>query len=174
MSEPPPKPLKEWLGIAETVVKIVMLPAVAIWAVIEFSTGASLDAKRPFLEAQLRYCTDASSAAAVIATTDDDALFRQNRAEFLRLYFGPLVIVEDAVVEAAMIDYKSALDGGGSCQDLQNRSLAIAEACLGLVQSSWPVLPGQLDAAQEAVRNRLLRESDPKAAGASATCAARP
>ena len=167
--------LKDKLGIVETIVKIVMVPAVAIWAIVEFSTGESLDAKRPFLEAQLRYCTDASSAAAVIATTDDADVLKSNRAEFLRLYFGPLVIVEDVAVETAMIAFTQALDdGGSSCQVLQNRSLALAQACLGLVQSAWPVLPGQLDEAQAKVAERLKREEDPKAAGASARCAAKP
>jgi hypothetical protein len=95
-------------------------------------------------EAQLKLYQEASSAAAQIATLQQGSPdWIKARQEFLRLYYGPLAIVESfdhatdsrerLTVEHAMIIFKSCLDDEKQCNELganlYDLSLALAHSC---------------------------------------------
>jgi hypothetical protein len=112
-------------------------------------------------EAQLKLYQDASSAAAQIATLPRDTPeWRKSRDEFLRLFYGPLAIVEDfhhgpddrdeeLSVEEAMIIFKSCLDNEAGCRaaggNLLNLSLALAHTCRRSLGESWGYTVQQLE-----------------------------
>lgn len=99
---------------------------------------------KPVREAQLKLYQEASSAAAQIATLQQGSPdWIKARQEFLRLYYGPLAIVESfdhatdsrerLTVEHAMIIFKSCLDDEKQCNELganlYDLSLALAHSC---------------------------------------------
>ena len=108
----------------------------------------------------------------------------QSQTEFLRLYYGPLAIVEsfdhatesvkDSTVERAMIIFKSCLDGEKQCNEL-GANLPRPEpcACAFLQESharrSWGYKVKQLEGDYQEValayQKRLLtKRSNPKIA----------
>jgi hypothetical protein len=101
--------------------------------------------KRPFLEKQLELCLAASDAAARLATQTELGEWQKARAEFLRLYWGPLAIVEDPKVESAMVEFAEALaplnapgtSPGG--QPLSKLSFNLAHRVRDLILTSWGI-----------------------------------
>ena len=97
--------------------------AVGVWQYrLTFQSGFI----RPVHEAELRLYQEASSAAAQIATLPrKSSEWRKTKQGFLRLYYGPLAIVENfdhatehnerLTVEDAMIIFKSCLDDEKQC-----------------------------------------------------------
>ena len=111
-------------------------------------------------EAQLRLYQEASSAAAQIATLPRESSgWTKAKQEFLRLYYGPLAIVESfdhatehnerLPVEDAMIIFKSCLDDEKQCNeldaDLPGLSLALAHSCRESLGRSWGYEVKQLE-----------------------------
>ena len=105
------------------------------------------------------------------------------KQEFLRLYYGPLAIVESfdhatehnerLPVEDAMIIFKSCLDDEKQCNeldaDLPGLSLALAHSCRESLGRSWGYEVKQLEGDYQqlalAYQARLLaRSADPKIA----------
>src|SRR5208283_2499062 len=74
-----------------------MVAAVAVGIGLwQYRTTSRNEFLKPVREAQLRLYEQASSAAAKVATLPkDSAGWSDARDEFLRLYWGPLAIVED-------------------------------------------------------------------------------
>ena len=108
---------------------------------------------KPIRETQLKLYVDASSAAASLATLPPDSKeWNQAHEDFLRLFYGPMAIVEnyhhdrnpsDAVtVEQAMIAFNACLDDS-SC-DKANYALALAHTCRTSLGSSWGFSDAQL------------------------------
>jgi hypothetical protein len=89
---------------------------------------AKLEAKKPYYSTHLDLCSEASIAAATIATTKDPQKKKAATEDFWRLYWGPLGMVEETEVATAMIDFGKCLRG--TCQqDLEQLSLALAHGC---------------------------------------------
>jgi hypothetical protein len=132
-------------------------------------------------EAPLRLYQEASSAAARIATLQQESPeWIKARQEFLPLY-GPLAIVESfdqatdsrerLTVEHAMVIFKSCLDDEKQCNELganlYDLSLALAHSCRESLGRSWGYEVKQLDGDYQelalAYQQRLLaKRSDPK------------
>lgn len=154
----------------------LIAPGIAAAAVVAGVWQYRLTSQREFIkpvrEAQLKLYQEASSAAAQIATLERDSSgWKQAKAEFLRLYYGPLAIVEDfdravggesqkkLTVENAMIIFKSGLDNEKLCNELRvslsDLSLALAHSCRESLGRSWgydlPQLKGDLDYQQIAL-----------------------
>jgi hypothetical protein len=116
------------------------------WGVIQFfAVRASqvetrrIEATKPFLERQLKLYTDATQAAATLATSNDPAELDSARKKFWSLYWGELALVEDRRVEAAMVELGRAFEAGGAGEELQPHSLALAHACRDSLAESWGV-----------------------------------
>jgi hypothetical protein len=134
--------------------KDLIAPLVAIAAVTAGLVQYWLTSKREFIkplrEAQLKLYQEASSAAARVALLPrDSSNWRDSRNEFLRLYYGPLAMLEDfdhtgsdrLTVERAMMIFKSCLDREEKSppQDssLKDLSLALAHTCRESLGKSW-------------------------------------
>ena len=113
-----------------------------------------IEATRPYLERQLKLCTEATQVASRIATakygtsigaSDDSASANKRDASvtedpvsrFWELYWGELALVEDERVERAMKKYGDALLENASPEKLQGLSLSLAHACRDSLAKSW-------------------------------------
>jgi hypothetical protein len=116
------------------------------WGVVQFvaTQNAQIETRRieatmPFLERQLRLYTEATQAAAALATSKDPAELDAANERFWSLYWGELALVEDARVEAAMVRFGQALKSGAGGSELEQLSLALARACRDSLAESWGV-----------------------------------
>jgi hypothetical protein len=125
----------------------VVAVAVGVW---QYRLTSLREFIKPVREAQLKLYQEASSAAAQIATLQQESPeWIKARQEFLRLYYGPLAIVESfdhatesgerLTVERAMIIFKSCLDDEKQCNELganlSGLSLALAHSCRGVART---------------------------------------
>jgi hypothetical protein len=116
------------------------------WGVFQFVASQKeqaetrrIEATKPFLERQLRLYTEATQAAATLATSKETDELDEARKKFWSLYWGELALVEDKRVEAAMVRFGRALESGDVDQQLQQRSLELAHACRDSLAESWGV-----------------------------------
>jgi hypothetical protein len=144
---------------------------VAIAAVIAYYETATREQKKPFREAQLNLCREASDTAATLASiiprpalspaapTDKiEDPWGVARVRFEQLYWGSLAIVEDLDVEEKMVIFLKLLLANekeiragalvaNKSGELQQAALRISHACRALVSQSWrlelPLLPGK-------------------------------
>jgi hypothetical protein len=109
-----------------------------------------MEFRRPFWEKQINLYFEASSAVSVMANSTDISEKRKAEEKFWQLFYGPLVIVEDANVEKAMIAISTHLNDcradPDSCQDyrLKNLSLSLASTCKESIGRSWKIKLEQL------------------------------
>jgi hypothetical protein len=157
----------------------VVAVAVGVW---QYRLTSQSEFIRPVREAQLRLYQEASSAAAQVATLPrESSEWPKAKQEFLRLYYGPLAIVENfdhatehnerLTVEDAMVIFKSCLDDEKQCNeldaDLPGLSLALAHSCRESLGRSWGYAVKQLEGDYQqlalAYQARLVAKSaDPK------------
>ena len=71
----------------------------------------TVEATKPFLERQLQLYTDATRAAAAIATTEDEHELGSAVERFMQLYSGELALVENEEVAKAMKDFRRGMRG---------------------------------------------------------------
>jgi hypothetical protein len=71
----------------------------------------TVEATKPFLERQLQLYTDATRAAAVIATTEDEHELGSAVERFMQLYSGELALVENEELAKAMKDFRHGVRG---------------------------------------------------------------
>jgi len=105
---------------------------------------AQLEARKPSYSTHLDLCSQASIAAATIATTKDPQKKKAATEDFWRLYWGPLGMVEENEVGSAMIVFGKCLRG--ACQQsFEQLSLSLAHSCRSEVsrhfELSLPPLP---------------------------------
>ena len=143
--------LKNWA----TVVPLVIAALGFVWGVYQYFQGQKvraeqvkldqdreavqrrIEARRPFLEKQLALYTEATHAAATIATSTDATAIATAHTRFRELYWGELALVEDSPVEQAMMAFGSGLDQGAGQSELQQLSLKLAVACRDSLAVSW-------------------------------------
>lgn len=116
------------------------------WGVYQFFLNQRLQAEtrrieatKPFLDRQLKLYTEATQAAATIATSDSEDEVTAAHKRFWSLYWGELALVEDKRVEAAMVQIGNALERCESGKDVQGLSLLLAHACRDSLAESWGV-----------------------------------
>lgn len=107
--------------------------------------ATSLAAKQAFNNKHLELCAEAAIAAGTVATTKNEAKKRMAQDDFWRLYWGPLGIVEDSEVAAAMVAFGKCLEGDCGQRPPRLRALDLAHACRVEVsrdfQIDLPALP---------------------------------
>jgi len=116
------------------------------WGIFQFMSNQRsqavtrrIEATRPFLDRQLKLYTEATQAAAHLASSISNDEVGAARARFWSLYWGELALVEDKRVEAAMVQLGRALEGGAIGGDLAPLSLNLAHACRDSLAESWGV-----------------------------------
>lgn len=98
-----------------------------------------VEATKPFLERQLRLYTEATQAAASIATSENPKKVAEATEQFWQLYWGELAMVEDRGVEGAMKQLGDALSASSDRTELQQLSLRLARACRVSLDRSWGI-----------------------------------
>lgn len=144
--------IKDWLTIIVAVVGLTV-------GLLQYMKTSRDEFLRPIREAQLNLYQDASSVAAKLATLPrDGAEWKAAQYDFLRLYYGPLAIVENyrhqpsndnanPTVEQAMVAFKRCLDDQNciGSKDMQNLSLGLAHTCRVSLGATWGFHAAQLD-----------------------------
>jgi hypothetical protein len=138
-----PANLEQWVKALSMLGAVVAFA----WGVVQFVAGQQaqmetrrIEATKPFLERQLKLYTEATQAAATLATSKSPQDLDAALKKFWSLYWGELALVEDKRVEAAMVQFGRALGSGGTgTQQLQQASLALAHACRDSLAESWGV-----------------------------------
>jgi hypothetical protein len=110
----------------------------------QYVDSAQRESRKPYWERQVSLYFDATSAAATLATSDDESQRKQAAADFWKLYWGPLALVEDREVEAAMVGLGRCLQKECPKAALQDLSLALAHTCRQSLQASWNLTLEQL------------------------------
>jgi hypothetical protein len=139
---------KNWELVLASMVGAVTIGA-GVW---QFSAQQSQANKKPFLEEQLGLAFDISNTVGTLATETDQESWRKARKNFWRLYWGPLVIVENPAVEKAMYELGKQVPKMNETvpslpmSHLQIPSYELSTAIREMVLSSWDVnLPALSD-----------------------------
>ena len=137
-----PTSLEAWIKI----LTLVGAVAAFIWGAYQFlSTQRNqaetrrIEATRPFLDRQLKLYTEATQAAATLATSPSKEDISSAKQRFWSLYWGELALVEDKRVEAAMVQLGRAIEQGKVGSEIQRLSLNLAHACRDSLAESWGV-----------------------------------
>lgn len=103
--------------------------------------AALREARKPFLERQQALYFEAASAASKLSTLDEGAEKEAARKRFYQLYWGELSVVEDELVEDAMVRFKNTLEeyqlGQTSKFEVQQSSLMLAHSCRESLARGW-------------------------------------
>ena len=137
-----PMTLEAWIKILTLVGAVVAF----FWGAYQFlSTQRNqaetrrIEATRPFLDRQLKLYTEATQAAATLATSPSKEEISSAKQRFWSLYWGELALVEDKRVEAAMVQLGRAIEQGKVGSEIQALSLSLAHACRDSLAESWGV-----------------------------------
>jgi len=122
----------------ESWIKALTMAGAAVafgWGIFQFITTQNaqaetrrIEATRPFLDRQLKLYTEATQAAASLATSKKNEELVAATERFWSLYWGELALVEDKRVEAAMVQFGGALQQGSAGEKLHTLSLELAHA----------------------------------------------
>lgn len=145
------KPIpEEWARTIDCCTKLVTMLAIVLgggWTVYQyFHTRTDqlrverLEATKPILEKRLQLYSEATTAAAIIATsTDGDEVVRA-KAKFRSLYLGPMALVEDYGVWESMGEFARCMDQP-DCKSLPDLSTRLAGRCSGSLRGDLPPAP---------------------------------
>lgn len=140
-----------WLAWGQIIVPSTIAAVAIVVGFIQYVSTSSLSARQPYLEKQTDLCVKASEHAARLATSRDDVQWKKSLDDFQMLYFGPLVVVEEAgsksQVAQKMIAFEFELIKIDvppkslplANHDLNLASLTLANACRDLLASKWRV-----------------------------------
>jgi hypothetical protein len=113
------------------------------------------EARKPFLELQLKTYTAAAEVAGQLASIQDtaDNHWQDARRRFYALYWSELSLVEDRAVEGRMVKLEHALDefykDGSKRAGLQRQVLCLAEELKTSIANGWQIDPGSRTAGSE-------------------------
>ena len=65
-----------------------------LWGVVSILQARAIDARRPFLDHQLKLYQEATKTAAILATSNDAAELQTAEIRFWQLYWGELAMVD--------------------------------------------------------------------------------
>ena len=143
----PKTPGREAIDAIGKWITAVATVAGLFWAVYNTIETRALEARKPFLDLQLKLYQDATESAATLATSTDPKILEENEAKFWRLYWGVLAMVENGGidsasggVEGAMVRFGRALQQNPRItKTLHDASLDLAHACRDSLAASWGV-----------------------------------
>ena len=135
-----PERIEPWIRLLTLVGAVVAFG----WGVFQFISSQHaqaetrrVEATRPYLDRQLTLYTEATQAAATLATSQQEDELVAARKRFWSLYWGELALVEDKRVEAAMVLFGRKLEQGATGMELRPLSLQLARACRDSLAESW-------------------------------------
>lgn len=113
-----------------------------VWAVYQYLGGVEIGFRKPLWERQLDLYFQACEAASILANYPESAPeWRDAEKKFWTLYWGPLVVVEDAEhVSQAMIQMGAALNTAPRRpEQLRQLSFNLAQSCRHSISAAWRV-----------------------------------
>jgi len=110
-----------------------------LFGVWKFAEESERGFRKPYWEKSISLYFEATSATATIASTTDETERSAAINDFWRLYWGPLVLVEDNQVSAEMIKYGNCLKNDCSPADLKRLSFSLAKAARQSLAETWNV-----------------------------------
>src|SRR4051812_36823317 len=128
-----------------TIVPWMLTLATLVVGIWQYADKRAQSNREPFLKNQLELAFEASNAASRLATETDPVKWEEARKTFWRLYWGPLGIVEDRRVEAAMVKLGNVVPKTAAevpplpMRQLEGDSLDLAHAARDLILESWRV-----------------------------------
>ncbi len=122
-----------WLK-AVTAAVVVVGAGLGLWKYLD---SAERSFRQPYWERQVSLYFEATSAASLLASSENDEDLSEAEASFWRLNWGPLALVEDRSVEKAMVSFGNCLKRECPRQELQQLSLTLAHACRRSLGDSW-------------------------------------
>lgn len=138
----PQASLESWIKILTVVGAVIAF----FWGAYQFlitqrgqAETRRIEATRPFLDRQLKLYTEATQAAATLATSSSKDELSSAKERFWSLYWGELALVEDKRVEAAMVQLGRAIEQGKIGNEIHGLSLDLAHACRDSLAESWGV-----------------------------------
>jgi hypothetical protein len=131
----------KWVGAVVTLGGLALGVANYLATVRRDVETRNLEARKQYLTRQLELYTEATRAAAKLATLKQDSSeFAAVKHRFWELYWGELSMVENREVESAMKLMGDCLNGDcRGCADLRMCSLNLAHACRRSLAESWGV-----------------------------------
>ena len=112
------------------------------WGVYQYRRSNELAFRKPYWEKLLALYIDATSSVSILASTTNKEDWEKARAEFWRLYYGPLCLVENKEVESAMVYTKMVLPDSYEQRDvvkLRKASQQLALACRNSIRTDWDI-----------------------------------
>ncbi len=107
-------------------------------AMTQLAAQQAHERQKPFIEAQIKYYFEAAETATQIPRTTDSSAREKLIRRFWQLYWGPLGVVEDPEVEAAMVAYGRQLKRDPrDAAKLETLSLGLAHACRSSLKRLW-------------------------------------
>lgn len=113
-----------------------------IWAVYQYLGGVEIGFRKPLWERQLDLYFRACEAASVLANYPESAPeWKEAEKKFWTLYWGPLVVVEDAEhVSQAMIRFGAAMNATPRRpEELRKLSFELAQSCRSSIAAAWKI-----------------------------------
>ncbi len=93
---------------------------------------ARFEALKPIFEERLKVYIEATSVASTIATSKHEADVAKAKEEFLRLYYGPLGLVDDYQVWRVSTEFLACMQDNSKCTSpLTDLSIKLTIACTG-------------------------------------------
>jgi hypothetical protein len=80
-------------------VTILVTVAGFVWGVGSALQARAIDARRPFLDLQLKLYQEATKTTAILATSNDPNELRTTEIRFWQLYWGELAMVENGGIK---------------------------------------------------------------------------
>jgi hypothetical protein len=140
------------LAAVGAVVSIAVAVGNYVYTKQKDSLTALRESQKPFLQKQLELYLEAAKLTSQLATIDrnhDD--WRKAELRFWQIYWGELVLVEDAGVKTAMARFGDQLNAVTFASDpqgaLKEPAAKVAEACRKSIEESWGYAKLQPDAA---------------------------
>jgi hypothetical protein len=132
-------------------IALVGIVIVALWIVYKFFAEDTSKSAQKYYDLKVDLCREVSKVVALIATSNNADEIRKAAFHFEELYWGRLILVEDAKLESAMVKYRglmpTAHEGidadavvgkiGTDRRDLRSGALNVSKACFNLLQPSW-------------------------------------
>ncbi len=97
----------------------------------------ALQARQPFEAERLRFYEQAVTIAGVLPVSEPE-IRKKAEADFWKLYWGPMVLVEDDEVARAMIELGRCIKDP-QCAERETLSLRLGRSCRSSLASVWDV-----------------------------------
>ncbi len=137
----------DWKVVAAfaSVFVAVIVACTGIW---QYGDKKKQSNREPFNKAQMEYCLRACDAVGHMISENNPRKWQVARVEFWALYWGPLAVVEDRNVEAAMAQMRELVPAPElpipqtvpiNDQEFRRRSLQLSHTVRNLILRSWDV-----------------------------------